>query len=245
MSYQSSQSIVDQIDEIVHDWYPRHVLNRTNWLYRIDSLRPRDIGEMTLLFDMVIMLKAYTIQLLVLGSSVRSIMLDQPDGPYRNNLERTFDIVIELTQLFVSEGYGYFLKYLQIAYYPSSNRITSRSMGPRFPAIQRRSIDQLSNVECREITGFSHEQLKLLLRHLRVPHQLRDERSRRVFTGEEAFLHYFAYNRLGITKLQLSTFYFGGDPRRLTFSIRVFGRYLYTTFYHKIAGDSVLCEHFD
>ena len=112
-------------------------------------------------------------------------------------------------------------------------------MGPRFPRLQRRCIDDLTIVECRDITGPSHEQLKLLLRHLRVPYRLCDKRSRRVFTGEEAFLHYIAYDRLGITKLQLSTFYFGGDPRRLTYSIRVFGRYLYTTFYHKIAGDSM------
>lgn len=71
MSY---QSIIDEIDEVVHESYPRRVLNRTNWLYRQDALRPRDIDEMTVLWEMVVMLKSYVLHLLVLGSSIRSVI---------------------------------------------------------------------------------------------------------------------------------------------------------------------------
>ena len=45
--------------------------------------------------------------------------------------------------------------------------------------------------------------------------------------------------RIGETKLRMSTNYFGGDPRRFTYSIRLMTEYLYTTFYHKISGDSM------
>ena len=53
------------------------------------------------------------------------------------------------------------------------------------------------------MTGLIVSQLTLLLMHLPIPESLRDERSRRVFDGEEAFLHYMTYNCLGLTKLQL------------------------------------------
>ena len=59
------------------------------------------------------------------------------------------------------------------------------------------------------------------------------------FTGEESFLHFMVYLRIGETKLRLSTNYFGGDPRRFTYSIRLMTEHLYKTFYHKISGDSM------
>ena len=59
------------------------------------------------------------------------------------------------------------------------------------------------------------------------------------FTGEESFLHFMVYLRTGETKLRLSTNYFGGDPRRFTYSIRLMTEHLYKTFYHKISGDSM------
>ena len=55
----------------------------------------------------------------------------------------------------------------------------------------------------------------------------------------EAFLQYFVYNRLGVTKLQISLCYFGGDPRRSSNSIRAIGSRLYNTFYHKISSKSM------
>ena len=233
------QPIIDGVERAVSEWHPMQLQRRTNWLYRVDALRPRDVREMDVLWELVVFCRFYATQFLVWGSSLRSLLSNLPEGSRRNNTKRLLDYIIHMSNLFLSEGYSYFSDYLEIAYYPSSNRITSSSMGCRFPALQRMSIDELGINECREMTGFSKSQLEILFRHLRIPERLRDVTSRRVFSGEEAFLHYMVYNRLGITKLQLSLYYFGGDPRRFSYSIRVFGKFLFHTFYHKISGDSM------
>ena len=89
------------------------------------------------------------------------------------------------------------------------------------------------------MTGLSVSQLILLHKHLRIPNIVRDEISRHSYSGRVSFLHYITYNRLGLTKLQLSLYHFGGDPRRFTYTIRAIGHFLYETFYHKISGDSM------
>ena len=132
------------------------------------------------------------------------------------------------------------LDFMRIGYYPSQNRINRNIDGARFPDVQRRSIDEIGQSEAREMTGFSLNQLSCLILHLRIPTVIRDLESRRAFDGEEAFLHYLVYNRLGVTKLQMSLFYFGGDPRRFSYSVRAMGKFLYETFYHKISGTSML-----
>ena len=67
------------------------------------------------------------------------------------------------------------------------------------------------------------------------------------FTGEESFLHFMVYLSIGETRLRMSTNYFGGDPLRFTYSIRLMTDHLYKTFYHKISGDSMrqLVAHTD
>ena len=62
------------------------------------------------------------------------------------------------------------------------------------------------------MTLFSLSQLYALLLHLRIPEEICDDVSERRYIGEEAFLHYLVYIRLEVTKLQLSLYYFGGDP---------------------------------
>ena len=47
------------------------------------------------------------------------------------------------------------------------------------------------------------------------------------------------FNRLGDTKLRMAINHFGGDPRRFTYSIRLMGKHIYETFYHKVSGDSI------
>jgi hypothetical protein len=89
------------------------------------------------------------------------------------------------------------------------------------------------------MTGFSKNQLIVLIQHLLTPLSIRDTESRRVFGCTETLLHYLVYNRLGVTKLQMSLHYFGGDPIRFSYSIQAIGKYLFTTFYHKISGNSM------
>ena len=88
------------------------------------------------------------------------------------------------------------------------------------------------------MTGLSVAQLQKLHLHLRIPDVLRYP-GRHRFTGEECFLHYLLFNRIGETRLRMSNNYFGGDPRRFTYSIRLMNEHLYKTFYHKITGDSM------
>ena len=47
------------------DWYPRDILRRTNWLYRIDALRPHDRREMQVLWDLTWLFQEYATQFLL------------------------------------------------------------------------------------------------------------------------------------------------------------------------------------
>ena len=148
-------------------------------------------------------------------------------------------MILKMTELFWSEGYCYFLDFLRIAYYPITNRVTGRINGPRFHEISRHFISSLGNNEAREITGLYVNQLQRLYYQSRIPDSI-SYRNRYRFTGEEAFIHYMVFNCLIDTKLKSSQNYFGGDPRRFTYSIRLVRIYFYKRFYHKVRGDSVM-----
>ena len=72
--------------------------------------------------------------------------------------------------------------------------------------------------------------------HWRVSNRISETKYR--FTGERCFILYLALNRTEWTKLRLSN-KFGGDPRRITYSIRAITNHLYKNFYHKVSGDSM------
>ena len=93
------------------------------------------------------------------------------------------------------------LDLIRIGFYASHNRITRSEHGPRFPLVQRTSVEEIGQNEAREMTGFSKNQLFVLVRHLRIPLSIRDAESRHVFGGIETLLHYLVHNRLGVTKL--------------------------------------------
>ena len=132
-----------------------------------------------------------------------------------------------------SEGYCYFLDYMQIAYFPSTNRPT------QFPAHFNLKIDDLSDFDdviARDMTGLSVAQLRKMYVRLCIPGILSYQQRHR-FTGEEYFLYYLVFNIIGEMKLRMSSSYFGGDPRRFTYSIFIMTNHIYNTFYHKITGD--------
>ena len=223
-------ALVSDIEDAVDEWLPRAALRRTNWLYRVDALRPRDYRDMSCVYDAINMCQSYAKQCIIWGNVLRFFRNRIMTEDMSCRIQKIEQIVIQMAHLFYSEGYCHFIEYLQIAYYPSSNRIRSQLIGDRFPPIRCKQIDLLGSNESRNLTGLSVNQLVLLFRHLRIPFNLRDERSRRVFDGEEAFLHYMAYNRLGLTKLQLSLYHFGEDPRRFTYSIRSISEYITQPF---------------
>ena len=60
------------------------------------------------------------------------------------------------------------------------------------------------------------------------------------FLGEEILLRYIVFDLLGETKLRMSQHYFGGDPRRFKYSIRLIGVHLYEAFYYKVSENSMM-----
>ena len=219
-------------------WVPRDILRRTNWLYRVDALRIHDLREMHNLWEICNLFEKYASMFVAWAYSIKAIMFTSTDNILISKLNNIFTILTKIIELFWSEGYCYFLDFLRIAYYPITNRFNCSNSGPRFATVSRVRISMLGHNEALELTGFSMNQLELLFKHLRIPDKV-SEPNRHQFGGEEAFIHYMVYNRLGPTKLQLSQNYFGGDPRRFTYSIRLIAKHIYTNFYHKISGDSM------
>ena len=220
-------------------WYPRSTIRRTNWLYRTDALRVSDLREITLAWELFSSHTDYVLHLLMLLHAL-SMKIQSSVGNIELQMKKTIKWIKMVILFLWSEAYCYFLDFLQIAYYPSSNRFTSftGNIGPRFYPISCSTIDDLGINEARDMTGFTKQQLYLLLRHLRMPTEMSYPRKYR-FSGEDALLHYLYWHRNGGTKLQMSTQKFGGDPRRFTYSIRLITDHLYTNFYHKVSGDSM------
>ena len=84
-----------------------------------------------------------------------------------------------------------------------TNRIGGPVLGNRYPDPNRQTIQSLGNNEARDITGLSTAQLERLFKHLRIPDFV-SYQGRCRFSGEEAFLHYIVYNRLGDSKIKMS-----------------------------------------
>ena len=80
------------------------------------------------------------------------------------------------------------------------------------------------------MTRLSVSQLLGLNCHIHIP----DEYIYLYQFTEECILHYLVFNRIGKTKLRLTRNYFGGDLRRLTYSIRMMTENLYKTFIIKL-----------
>ena len=215
----------------MRQWYPRDLLRRTNWLHRVDALRIHDIREMRLLWEATSMIQDHCHMFVIWANVIMSVINSSSNG-VANHLHKVLETIMSILQMLLSEGYCYFLDYMKIAYFPDSNRYVT------FPEIKNCYIDDLSDNVAREMTGLSRSQLRTLFIHLRIPDMLSYEFRYR-FTGEECLLHYLLFNRIGETKLRMSTNYFGGDPRRFTYSIRIMTRHIYNTFYHKISGDSM------
>ena len=217
---------------------PRVPLSRTNWLYRLDALRVHDKLEMQRLLQISANCISLLPHLFSMVSSLDLFVLSPLDRDHIAKLEMLHDEVMNRIKECFRIGYSSLVQYVNIAFYPSSNRNNGRTNQHRYPPIKRRSIDDLSISESREMTGLSINQLKKLYIHLRIPPLLIWKR-RYSFDGEEAFLHFMLYLRCGESKLRMSTSYFGGDPRRFTYSVRLIIDHLYHHFYHKISGDSM------
>ena len=152
------------IESELESWRPRDILRRTNWLYRVDALRNYDIREMSVLWKLTELYRDYATQFLIWAYAIRLILLSTVDESTKERLEKTFKMIIQMTEIFWSEGYCYLLDFVSIAYYPVTNRFTSAHNGPRFPEESRQTIDTLGNSEAKSLTGLSVNQLKRMFR---------------------------------------------------------------------------------
>ena len=228
----------NSIQSPFRNWFPRAILRRTNWLYRVDGLRIHDIREMNTLWELTYLFRGYALQFLSWGWTLMTVVNSDSCEKSVVFLRKLIDYVVKMVELLWCEGYCYFLDFLEIMYYPATNRISGRNIGIRFQPARRKKISEIDIGEAKEMTGFSKAQLEKLLVHLRIPNEMTYSRYYS-FSGEEALIHYLYWNYMAGTKLQMANNQFGGDPRRFTYSIRLISRHLYKTFYHKISGDSM------
>ena len=185
---ESIESITDNLTQ----WYPRDILRRTNWLYRMDSLRNHDVREMSLLWEITELFQDYATSFLVWAHSLKSIINITSDLAFTAHLEKLFDLVRTMSELFLSEGYCCFLDFMQIAYYPSGNRITSANNGDRFSDHFNCTIRSININHSKDMTGLSINQLLELYKHLRFPETM-SYPARYKFSGEEVFLHFMVF----------------------------------------------------
>ena len=105
MSYNDDESSVEETENELNNWYPRDVLRRTNWMYRVDALRPHDIREMSSLWELCVIYKDYAIQFLIWAYSLRTIISASTNPIFTEKMEGIVTIIIVMIQMFWSEGY--------------------------------------------------------------------------------------------------------------------------------------------
>ena len=168
---------------------------------------------MRVLWEVAEMCLEHCNQFVLWSYVIQNVILNASDTIYQQHLKKVLDLIIGMLQLLCSEGYCYYLDFMQVAYYPTSNCPNQFS-----PHINSK-ISDLSDIgtnTIRDMTGLSVAQLQKLYLHLRIPDVMHFP-YRHTFTGEECFLHYMLFNRIGETRLRMSSNYFGGDLRRFTY----------------------------
>ena len=104
----SSDSSTVDIERELQLWYLRTILRRTNWLHRIDALRPHDIREMNILWDLSEICHGYATQFVIWAYSIRSIISITNDNDYKQKLESIVKLILKLIEMFWSDGYCFF-----------------------------------------------------------------------------------------------------------------------------------------
>jgi hypothetical protein len=101
-----------------------------------------------------------------------------------------------------------------------------------------RTIDAINkDVDCYYLTRFNKEQLKLLFVHLRIPPHFTVHKTH-YFQGEFIFLLSLTY-LASAENLKSLAYKFGGNHDFWGGAFKEFIDHVYSTFYHKISGDSM------
>lgn len=192
--------------------------------WRFDSLRISHMMDMNEMLQILEDITSYMFSLL----------------PYTLGLVaylRRTGAAIQDKVLLVIEAMAWLICYAEMLILTIKDHLYFERFENHFRDPTNRCIDDLSDTDADDMTGFSHANLRALMIHLRIPDRL--VLDRRVFTGEECLIIFFYEIRHGHTYTHMAKYVLGGDPRRLSDMIRVMTDYLYTSFYHKISGNSL------
>ena len=95
-----SDTSIENIEENIASWYPRDILRRTNWLYRVDALRPHDIREMCIMWELAELFQGYAYQYIIWAYSIRVIMSSSTDNQYVKRLEEVVKLIVKMIEMF-------------------------------------------------------------------------------------------------------------------------------------------------
>jgi hypothetical protein len=207
----------------------RRQLRLTNWLYRDDALVPLDrmnIHQLIISAYALILHSEFVLLLAVVALLIAFHLL-----------HKSRDFLLALRIFKVSLGlYEWTVCYAYLLLLDVQDMLYFERARERFAPECRRSLDVLTDNECKEFCGLPRRKLRRLLRQLRLPEIIRSNGC--VFQKEEVFIIFLYHMRTGDTFLKMR-FMFGGDPRRFTYMVRWVADHLYTTFYNKISGKSL------
>jgi hypothetical protein len=143
--------------------------------------------------------------------------------------------------LFVIQGMAWLICHVEMLILTVKDHLYFERLRSRFSDPVCRTISALlDDRDADSMTGFNRQHLRALMIHLRIPEEMqRRDGHRHMFTGEESFIIFLYEIRHGHTYTHMVRHVFGGDPRRLSDMIRAMTDHLYTTFYHKITGNSM------
>ena len=60
--------LINNVEQFISQWRPSDVFRRTNWLYRVNALHPRDVREIDALIELVDLHQAHAEKFIVWGS---------------------------------------------------------------------------------------------------------------------------------------------------------------------------------
>ena len=236
----SHDSVLDDDDHLFGLVGVRRLRRHTNWMYRSDALRPIHVQDINRLFRYTGYLLIHAMSIVAYAASLYSLARVYWHEGLVTLSEMTRDTghrVLLIASWVFMQATFIFLDAQDLIYYPIGNR---NPTGERFPSLQHNTIASLSENDAEEFTNFGRRQLEQLFVRWRVPSVFRNGRRHRaeVYTGEECMIYYLYYMKTGHTYLHMGRV-FGGDPRRFSYTVRLFNDHLHSLFYHKITGDSL------
>ena len=100
-----SDTSIENIEENIASWYPRDILRRTNWLYRVDALRPHDIREMSIMWELAELFQGYATQYIIWAYIICSIISSSTNNQYVEKLEGVVKLIAKMVEILWYEWY--------------------------------------------------------------------------------------------------------------------------------------------